>query len=76
MVIRCDWLLVYVVCCVYFLGAGWVGVFQIQSLKLPLCLCSQRFLALNWSIRTSAERKPKQSEVAVSLYLFELLEKS
>ena len=53
-----------------------MGVFQIQSLKLPLCLCSQRFLALNWSIRTSAERKPKQSEVAVSLYLFELLEKS
>ena len=30
----------------------------------------------NWSIRTSAESKPKQSEITVNLCLFELLEKS
>lgn len=30
----------------------------------------------NWSIRTSAESKPKENEITVNLCLFELLDKS
>ena len=84
-VVRCDRP------CVYrstFLEAGWVNVFKIHSPETVAENSSMFVLAkfpgaklvhvwkTNWSSRTSAEVKPKQSEITVNLCLFELLEKS